>query len=101
MEIHVHIDGPVFITGTGAPGKIISRTTKEKRLFGLTYPQQQLAKLGRCPLCKAKALNEVMATPGLSIVQCWACAKLLILPDDLFDPFMGQDQLKTPANDVV
>ncbi len=78
---------------------MVLRTTKERRLFGLTYPQQQLAKLGRCPLCKAKALIEVMAAPGLSIVQCWACSKLLILPDDLMDPFMEEDDLKTPANE--
>jgi hypothetical protein len=99
LEIDIHFYGGVQIVFHGAPMRPIMRTTKERRIFGLTYPQQQLAKLGRCPMCKAKALVEVMKSPGLCIVQCWACAKLLILPDDLMDPFMGQDHLTAPAND--
>jgi len=105
MDVEIHMNGKVLIIDVG--GNILPASPELKRfdkktcrLFGLNLLQQRLARIGRCPFCKTKAVRFAERLEQMDIRGCGKCGRLLIVPDEPFDPFMRKHSSRTnSAND--
>lgn len=106
MDVHIHINGEILIVSADGeilkpPPDMVRFSPESMQLFGLTYLQQRLARIGVCPFCKSRGVFKTGRLDTLDFVRCWNCSKTMIVPDDLCDPFLQptNSSRRNPAND--